>query len=154
MQRYIKEGNDFMSMENEFVKMNILTQTKPGVPNVNGYTYSQEVYDNIVTRIQDHHRFIPIIKEPRQGFCFNKDTASINISILDNEKLGCNLLGLVRELFDDHITVEIKKKHEDMVKTLLDDGYKASMIYYGEIDGNTVTKIKNIAYFSLDKVRE
>ena len=82
MQRYIKEGNDFMSMENEFVKMNILTQTKPGVPNVNGYTYSQEVYDNIVTRIQDHHRFIPIIKEPRQGFCFNKDTASINISIL------------------------------------------------------------------------
>lgn len=143
-----------MSIENEVVRMSILTQTKPGVPNVNGYTYSKEVYDDIVERTQEHHRFIPIVKEPRQGFCFNKHTTSIDIAKLDNEKLGCNLLGLVREFSDDSIMVDIKKKHEDMVKSLIEDGYKASMLYYGEIDGNKVTKIKSIAYFSLDKVRE
>lgn len=48
-----------MIMNNDdMVEMIIQTETKPGVPNANGFTYSKKVYDDIVKQMEEKSRHI------------------------------------------------------------------------------------------------
>lgn len=136
----------------ELVTMTIMTETKPGVPNINGVVYSKEAYDEIVKRMNEQQRFVPIIKEIKQGYCIGTAPGTIDLRKMCNEELGCKCLGSVTEIRDEDITAQIDKIYVDEVKELIKDGYKASMVYYADLDGNIVEKIRNILYFSLDKV--
>jgi hypothetical protein len=128
---------------------NIKLETKPGVPNKNGFTYSEKEYNKMI----NSERF-KFLKENNMIYVVDREIPSYKqfTDTIDLTKLSVSyesIIGKVVEFKDDH-TVDvdiIKPMYIDFVKENIDHLTLGMMYSCNVEDGKSVTDMKFISYY-------
>lgn len=106
--------------ESKIIRLIIPTASRIGDPNVNGYVYTEEMFNNMVSEVMESKR--PIFLTDR----LPSSNDIIEITMID----AATILGTVKKIEDGFITVE--PYNEDSARKItgfLKDGYVAGMRY-------------------------
>lgn len=125
--------------ENGFVTVTLKTMTEPGLPNVNGITYSKQVFDEYIKNKGEEN--FKLVNEP---YPIKKD----KIYYINTK----NIIGDVIGIKHGEIDVKVPEYNFNKLQDLINDGYKPGMRYSACIKNNIVNKINHIISFDMIKL--